>query len=64
MVLTKEEFSGYIKKFNSQPIIVALARGLKSKLEPELENPLAQGKLLIIIPFDNSVKRVTEKLPP
>ena len=44
-----------------QPIIVALARGLKQKIEPELQQAIDQGRLLIISPFDNKVKRVTEK---
>jgi len=44
-----------------QPIIVALARGLKEKLEPEFEKPLKQGRLLIISPFEKSAKRVTEQ---
>lgn len=44
-----------------QPIILALARGLKEKLEPELEEPLEQGRLLIITPFDKSVKRVSSQ---
>jgi predicted GIY-YIG superfamily endonuclease len=44
-----------------QPIILALARGLKEKLEPEFEKPLEQGRLLIITPFDKSIKRVTEQ---
>jgi len=43
----------------TQPIIVALARGLKEKLEPELEKPLQENRLLILSPFDESVKRVT-----
>jgi hypothetical protein len=30
----------------TQPIILALARGMKDKLEPELQNPLEQGQLL------------------
>ncbi|MDD3023144.1 MAG: hypothetical protein PHE26_04515 [Syntrophomonadaceae bacterium] len=42
-----------------QPIILALTRGLKQKLETELQPPLEQGRLLIITPFDNSVKWVT-----
>ena len=42
-----------------QPIILALARGMKEKLEPELEKSLLQGKLLIISPFDKTTKRVT-----
>ncbi len=44
-----------------QPIILALARGLKEKVEPEFEKPLKEGRMLIISPFDNNVKRVTEK---
>lgn len=44
-----------------QPIIVAMARGLKQKLEPELRQAMDEGRLLIITPFDESVKRVTEK---
>lgn len=44
-----------------QPIILALARGLKEKLEPEFEKPLEQGRLLIITPFDKSVKRVSSQ---
>lgn len=44
-----------------QPIILALARGLKSTLEPEFEKPIEQGRLLIITPFDKTIKRVTEQ---
>ena len=44
-----------------QPIIIALARGLKEKLEPELQKPMEEGRLLIISPFDKKVKRVTEQ---
>ena len=43
----------------TQPIILALARGMKQKLEPELKVPLDQGRLLIVTPFEDSVKRVT-----
>lgn len=41
-----------------QPIIVALARGLKEKIEPALQKPLDQGRLLIVTPFSKEVKRV------
>ena len=44
-----------------QPIIVGLARGLKQKVETELERPLKEGRLLILSPFDKAVKRVTEQ---
>ncbi len=50
----------YLLKGN-QPIIIALARGLKEKIEPELIKPLEQGRLLIISPFEKTVKRVTEQ---
>ena len=45
----------------TQPIIVVLARGLKQKLEPELKEPLEQGRLLIISPFENTVTRVSKQ---
>ena len=45
----------------AQPIIVALARGLKEKVEAEFLQPIAQGRLLIVTPFATSVKRVTEQ---
>lgn len=44
-----------------QPIILALARGLKEKLEHQFERPLEEGRLLIITPFEKTVKRVTEQ---
>lgn len=43
-----------------QPIIVALARGLKQKIEPEFQEAMDKGRLLIITPFEEKVKRVTE----
>lgn len=45
----------------SQPIILALARSLKKILEPELREALDRNRLLIITPFDETVKRVTEE---
>jgi len=44
-----------------QPIILALARGLKSTIEPKFIKQLEEGRLLIIAPFDKTVKRVTEQ---
>jgi hypothetical protein len=44
-----------------QPIIIALARGLKEKLEPELQKPFDEDRILFITPFDKSIKRVTTK---
>ncbi len=44
-----------------QPIIIALARGLKDRIEPEFQNPLDEGRLLIITPFEKHIKRVTQE---
>lgn len=43
----------------TQPVILALPRGIKDRLEPELKKPLEEGRLLIITPFDKSVKKIT-----
>jgi hypothetical protein len=56
--LEKDVFHYLLK--GKRPIIIALARGLKEKLEPELKAPMEEGRLLIISPFDKKVKRVTE----
>lgn len=45
----------------TQPIIVALAREVKDNLELEFIEPVKQNRLLIISPFDENVKRVTEQ---
>ena len=39
----------------SQPVILALARGLKVPLEPELQAPLAAGRLLAVTRYASSV---------
>lgn len=57
--LEKDVFH-YLLKGN-QPIIIALARGLKEKIEPELIKHLEEGRILIISPFEKTVKRVTEQ---
>lgn len=44
-----------------QPIILVMARGLKNKVEPELEKAIEQGRLLIITPFDKTINRATEQ---
>ncbi len=45
----------------SQPIIVALARGLKKHVEPEFAEALSKNRLLFISPFDSSVTRVSQE---
>ena len=41
----------------TQPIIMALARGLKTRIEPDLKSAVDAGRLLIITIFEKSVKR-------
>ncbi|KJR43804.1 hypothetical protein MCHI_000294 [Candidatus Magnetoovum chiemensis] len=43
----------------NQPFIIALARGMKKRIEPELLEALTNNRLLIITPFESSVTRVT-----
>ena len=43
----------------AQPIIIALARGMKKPIEPEWRDGIADGRILIISPFDESVTRVS-----
>lgn len=45
----------------TQPIILALARGIKKRFEPELKTALDAGRLLVITPFAETVTRVTEE---
>lgn len=44
-----------------QPIIVALARGLKKNLDVEFTKAIAKNRLLIITPFESNVTRVTQE---
>ena len=42
-----------------QPIIIALARGLKQQVEPIFKLPVDEGRLLLITPFENKIERIT-----
>jgi predicted Rossmann fold nucleotide-binding protein DprA/Smf involved in DNA uptake len=44
-----------------QPLIVALARGIGSRLPAELEAPLAAGRLLIVSRYADSVTHACEE---
>ncbi len=44
-----------------QPIILALARGLKKRYESEIQKAIKENRLLVISPFDESVKRITKE---
>jgi hypothetical protein len=43
----------------TQPVIMALARGMKEKIDTDLKAEVDTGRLLIVTPFENNVKRVT-----
>lgn len=55
--IEKDVFHYLLK--GAQPIILALARGMKKRLEPEIQKALGENRLLIVSPFDESVKRIT-----
>jgi predicted Rossmann fold nucleotide-binding protein DprA/Smf involved in DNA uptake len=40
-----------------QPVVIALARGMKKQWPPEVQTALAAGRMLILSPFSESVRR-------
>ena len=44
------------------PLIVCPARGMYLTIPPELRQPLAEGRLLLLSPFDAAERRVTAEL--
>lgn len=48
----------YLSK-GRQPIIVALARGLKRRQDPMIDKLVSDGCCLVISPFDDQVTRIT-----
>lgn len=55
--IEKDVFHFLLK--GKQPVIMALARGMKQRIEPELKAAVHDGRLLLVSPFEESVKRVT-----
>jgi hypothetical protein len=39
----------------TQPVIMALARGIKKRIEPELKKEIDKGRLLIVTPFEKKL---------
>ena len=50
----------YLAK-SSQPIILALPRGLKKRWEPEIKQLFDQNRLLVVTSFDKTITRVTKE---
>ncbi|MDO9341191.1 MAG: hypothetical protein Q7T72_11790 [Bacteroidales bacterium] len=48
----------YLEK-GTQPIIIAMARGIPDKLPEKLKKPVDDGRILIISPFNKDIKKVT-----
>jgi len=46
----------------TQPIIMALARGLKDKFEPRIQEAINNGRLLVVTPFEKDIKRITSDI--
>jgi len=57
----EKDVLAYLLK-GTQPVIVALARGMKARIDQEFKKPLEQGRLLIVTPFEQKHKRVTKQL--
>ena len=57
--LEKDVFDILLK--GSQPLILVLARKLKTHWEPEVECAVNQNRLLVLSPFNESVKRITRE---
>ncbi len=45
----------------SQPVILALARGMKKRWEAELQQALDERRLLVITPFPDTVTRASQE---
>ncbi|PJB59473.1 MAG: DNA-binding protein [Bacteroidetes bacterium CG_4_9_14_3_um_filter_41_19] len=55
--IEKDVFEILLK--GKQPLILMLARGMKSRWEPVIEQAIKENRLLVISPMDKKVKRVT-----
>ena len=45
----------------TQPIIIVLARSMKKTFPPEIKKAIDSNRILIISPFPDSVKRITQE---
>jgi len=57
--IEKDVFHFLLK--GKQPIIIALARGMKTRFEPEIKKAIDAGRLLIISPFESNVIKNTSE---
>lgn len=57
--IEKDVFEILLK--GKQPLILVLARGMKTRWEPEIEKAVNKKRLLVISPFEKEIKRVTRE---
>ena len=57
--IEKDVFNILLK--GSQPIILALARGMKTNWPEEIKTAVQQEQLLVISPFEKSITRTTQE---
>jgi len=57
--IEKDVFEILLK--GKQPLILVLARSMKTRWEPEIEKAINEKRLLVISPFEKETKRVTRK---
>lgn len=57
--LEKDVFEILLK--GKQPLILVLARGMKTKWEQGIDEHVKTGRLLVLSPFDHSAKRVSRQ---
>ncbi len=57
--IEKDVFEILLK--GEQPLILVLARGLKTRWEPEIVKDVNKNRLLIISPFEKETKRITRQ---
>ncbi len=57
--MEKDVFEILLK--GSQALILVLARGMKTQWDTEIKKAINENRLLIISPFDTTVKRVTRE---
>lgn len=57
--IEKDVFEILLK--GKQPLILVLARGMKTRWEPEIEKAVNENRLLVISPFKIDVKRITRE---
>ncbi len=57
--IEKDVFGILLK--GKQPLILVLARGMKTRWETEIEHAVSENRLLVISPFENEIKRITKE---